>query len=629
MTDGQVIDSAGQWRRMRGHLLGLAQPSLHGQLRVLKVSSGLLAHIDAAFETVAGPLPLALVAMQGAAGLAHRVLHWTAALQSLAGLAVSERYHLGPAVAAKHGCTHFDAALPVANADACGKTLAFACQHINRCATNASTGHGLAPATAELLQALRHVVGRGQNTPYLLRAALALDIPVQRITAEISRLGWGRHQRLMASTFTDHTPALGANLSRDKSVSAMLLRQLGMPGAENRAVQNADQAVAAAKQLGYPVVVKPRDLDGGQGVAADLRDEAAVRLAYAAAVALAPKVLVERHVAGTGHRLTVAYGRVVKAAAKRNWGVLGDGRSSIHELVRLDVAERAAKAATPALSLAPALPASTWSLDDEALGMLAQADLTPDSVPLEGQTVTLRRRNNAVAGGSTERLELNAVHPDNLVLAVRAAEAMLLDLAGVDLIVADISQSWATQSALICEVNAQPQTDPKTMATIVGEVMGGGDGRIPVFLLLLGRTAVAPTEPQLVELMTRLQVPDLASATGIWLQGQRVPSLAMDAWSAAGAVLGSRHASKMAVVMRLGEVLQHGLPVDRLVGWAAAPDVPALQALLSEQQVPANAMARGSRYVAPNAPWHADDLVILSQLPQLIGPHLVAGDAQG
>ena len=45
-------------------------------------------------------------------------------------------------------------------------------------------------------------------------------------------------------------------------------------------VETEDDAVAAAKRLGYPCVIKPLDGNHGRGVALDLQDEDAVRAAW-------------------------------------------------------------------------------------------------------------------------------------------------------------------------------------------------------------------------------------------------------------------------------------------------------------------------------------------------------------
>jgi cyanophycin synthetase len=62
--------------------------------------------------------------------------------------------------------------------------------------------------------------------------------------------------------------------------------------------------------------------------------------------------------------------------------------------------------------------------------------------------------NNASAGGSTIGLDVNQVHPDNINLAFNVAKLFNLDIAGIDLIISDISKSWLNTPCVICDVNA-------------------------------------------------------------------------------------------------------------------------------------------------------------------------------
>ena len=625
MPDKRVIHAPAAWRVLRGHVHGLAQASVQGGLEIGAISPELLAQIDAVFAPLVGPLPEALTLQIGPCALAHRALYWSGALQRVENLSVSTRHHLGPAKMGVDGNSHFEATLPAPHPKAGLMALALVMQMINGTAGAGpdADADGQGMALARLRKFLKNFAVPGQNTPFLLSAALALDLPVRRVSAMVLRVGWGQRQRLFASTLTDRSLTIGAMLARDKHASAALLRQLGLPGAVNMPVRNADDAVAKALKLGFAVVVKPMDLDGGLGVAADLRDEASVRQAYARAAALSPKVLIERHVQGTGHRLTVAFGRVIKATAKLPWGVVGDGHATIEQLLQADAVARAALPTGAVLSPVKPIALAAWAFDDEALGLLAQSGLSLGSVPADQQFVALRRRNNAIAGGTTKRLELEAVHADNLELAVRASAALLLDVAGVDLILADIGCSWTEQDALICEVNAQPQVDANTMATILEQAMHGGDGRIPVWLILMRRGANAPDDAQARDIMQWLGADALSTHAGVWLQGRRVAARLRGAWHAAEVVLNSPQASSAVLMLALDDVLAHGLPVDRLLGCVVAPDAALVHEALRAVPMGANGLATGVVHVAQG--WTAQELLVVLRVKDMMHAHIRNG----
>ena len=63
----------------------------------------------------------------------------------------------------------------------------------------------------------------------------------------------------------------------------MLLRAVGVPTPYGRPVKDADDAWAAAYEIGVPVVVKPQDGNQGRGVATNLTTREQVVRAYEAA----------------------------------------------------------------------------------------------------------------------------------------------------------------------------------------------------------------------------------------------------------------------------------------------------------------------------------------------------------
>ncbi|MFC8952659.1 ATP-grasp domain-containing protein [Streptomyces sp. NPDC057101] len=63
-----------------------------------------------------------------------------------------------------------------------------------------------------------------------------------------------------------HLSAAAAEACRDKYTTRTLLDRAGLPGVRHRLVHSAEEASAAADEIGYPVVLKPRSLAGSMGV---------------------------------------------------------------------------------------------------------------------------------------------------------------------------------------------------------------------------------------------------------------------------------------------------------------------------------------------------------------------------
>ena len=84
---------------------------------------------------------------------------------------------------------------------------------------------------------------------------------------------------------TSQTSAIGVDVASDKSLTNRLLDSAGLPVPRADVVDTEEGAVAAAKRLGFPCVVKPLDGNHGRGVHLDLRSEEAVRAAFHGALA--------------------------------------------------------------------------------------------------------------------------------------------------------------------------------------------------------------------------------------------------------------------------------------------------------------------------------------------------------
>ncbi len=412
----------------------------------------------------------------------------------------------------------------------------------------------------ELLELLVKYSAPSINRFEVAIAAFDLDVPIFPLNIDVYYLGQGAHCAMLSSSFTEKTPAIAANLARNKYYTAELLRNVGLPAPQQIRVVDKQQALAAADKLQYPVVVKAADLEEGHGVFPSLNSIDAVSDAFTKVKTLSKRILVEKHVAGRTHRFTVFQNRVIKIVQRIPGSVSGDGKSTITELVeqaqqtrRLQfISERQGR---PALSL-----------DAEALDLLNQHGLSPDSVPESGKMILLRKTDNASSGGSNKLLQHDEVHPDNIQLAIDAASALRLDFAGIDLIIPDAQKSWLDQDAIICEVNAQPSTGaldtPKLYQEIIRALIKQ-DGRIPVHLVILPKDEQVHIEA-LLELQKQLACNGLSCKEGLFLNGQRASKGFENSHIAARALLLNKQVTDALCVYEASEIVQYGLFTDRL-----------------------------------------------------------------
>ena len=332
----------------------------------------------------------------------------------------------------------------------------------------------------------------GSAEAILLDRIAARGLPWRRIDEGPARsylaIGEGRHRRRLRHTVSEATGHMAGTLTERKDHCTRLLARHRLPVPRLIPVRNPDEAAAAARAIGFPVVVKPADSAGGNAVSVGLTTPDAVRAACASALRHSRRAVVESQLAGRDHRLLVVGGRLVAVTRRIAAHVTGDGSHTIAELVAL---ANARPDRLPPAGLLEPLP-----LDDEARRLMAVDGWYPDSVPPAGRHIRLRTAANRSQGGSTE--DVTAItHPDNAELACQAAALLGLDVAGIDLIAPDISRPVQGSGGGICEVNRSPSLlahlsapgAPDVAGAYLDHVLAGaGDLRIPV-LAVVGEAA--------------------------------------------------------------------------------------------------------------------------------------------
>lgn len=339
-------------------------------------------------------------------------------------------------------------------------------------------------AELERLQKLARQVRLGPSTFAIVKAAKARGIPVRRLNDEsLVQLGHGARARRICTAESDRTSAIAEAVAQDKDLTRRLLRAVGVPVPEGRPVTDAEDAWQAALELGPPVVVKPQFGNHGRGVATNLVTREQVLKAYAAAREESRYLMVEQFIEGVDHRLLVIGGRLIAAAIRQPAHVVGDGRSSVRELV--DEVNR-----DPRRSDGHSTVLSFIKLDAIGLEVLAEQGLDPDSVPAAGRTVLIRRNGNLSTGGTATDVT-DLVHPEVAAQAIDAARVIGLDIAGVDIVARDVGRPLGEQRAAVVEVNAGPglrmhiePTDgsPRPVGEAIVELVypPGETGRIPL-----------------------------------------------------------------------------------------------------------------------------------------------------
>lgn len=325
----------------------------------------------------------------------------------------------------------------------------------------------------------------GPSTQAIYDAARRRGIPVLRSDAETNFLilGYGFRQERVWATVSSKTSSVAVDLAGDKFLTNTLLRQHAVPVPRGCLTLNLEEALAAFAAMDTPVVIKPVGGNHGKGVTLQIVTTAELKRAYRLAAEYDERILVEEYITGRQYRLCVISGKLVAGAERIPAHVVGDGQRTIAELI--DVVNL-----DPARGVGHSRPLTRLELDAAAILTLARQHLTAASVPDAGRIVYIRDNANLSAGATAADIT-DCIHPETVRQVERAVRLIGLDIAGVDLVVPDISEPLSGGNGAIIEINAAPGLrmhlyPSQGMARDVGAAIvdylfpAGADGRIPI-----------------------------------------------------------------------------------------------------------------------------------------------------
>jgi cyanophycin synthetase len=409
----------------------------------------------------------------------------------------------------------------------------------------------------------------GPSTTAILEEAAARDIPFIRLNqASLVQLGQGMHAQRIRATMTSRTSALAVDIAGDKALTNQLLSSAGLPVPQADTVRTADQAVGAARRIGYPVVVKPLDGNHGRGVGIDLGDEQAVREHFPVALEQSRRgvVVVESFIVGNDYRCLIVGGRMQAIAERVPAHVIGDGTHTVAELVELTNAD-------PRRGVGHEKVLTRIAVNEQAVELVHQQGHELDSVPAEGELVKLALTGNMSTGGIAVDRTFDA-HPENVEIAEEAARLIGLDVAGIDFICPDISAPVRETGGAICEVNAAPGFrmhthptvgEPQYIAKPVVDLLfpPGTPARVPI-VAVTGTNGKTTTSRMIAHIMKGLgrQV-GMTSTDGIVIDERLVKRSDASGPKSARMVLQNPRVDFAVMEVARGGILREGLGYDR------------------------------------------------------------------
>ncbi|MCI1753046.1 MAG: cyanophycin synthetase [Flavobacteriales bacterium] len=308
------------------------------------------------------------------------------------------------------------------------------------------------------MRELREDTRLGPSTGSIVEEATKRGIPYLRLNGQsLVQLGHGVHQKRIRATITSNTSNIGVEIACDKEETKQLLESYEIPVPKGRVVRTEEGLVAALESVGFPCVIKPIGGNHGRGATIGIKNFEEAKVALAMAKEISKSVVVEKEIKGLDHRLLVIDHKFVSGAKRTPACVVGDGKSTIEELV-------AEVNKDPRRGFGHENVLTQITIDAHTLELLQRRDMTPASIPEKDDSVYLKATANLSTGGTATDVT-EQVHSYNVFMAERISRIIDLDICGIDIMTDDITVPLSENGAVL-EVNAAPgfrmHLDPTT-----------------------------------------------------------------------------------------------------------------------------------------------------------------------
>lgn len=262
----------------------------------------------------------------------------------------------------------------------------------------------------------------------------------------------GKNVYYFRGGLTPFNSVVSASIGTNKFSTNKLLEMFNIPvpkstGFTLEQFKNGDWGT---EDLKYPLVAKPTwDTACGYKVVCNIKDEKSLIEYVNKYIKLTKCISLEEfHPGLRSYRVLVYYGKVIGLVERIPAHVVGDGKHSIRELIKIQNEKRKAQKKT--------IPTGPITLNEETWTIFKDLNITIDTVPQEDEKVPLRYICNSTHGGTFIGLNPKIVCEENLKLAARAAAALNLKLAGFDVLCEDITKPIGETRGVFIEVNIDP-----------------------------------------------------------------------------------------------------------------------------------------------------------------------------
>ena len=288
----------------------------------------------------------------------------------------------------------------------------------------------------------------GVSTLSICNEAKKRGIPILKIGEDsMFQLGYGKYSKIIQATLDCNTSVIAVNIAQDKLLTKQILSSHCLPVAKGMKVGSKIDSILRAKDIGYPIVLKPQFGNQGKGVIANIKHEKQLSDAYELLAIDYNDIIIEKYINGRDYRVCCVYGDVVAVSERIPPYITGDGISSIKELIEITNEDtRRGEGHEKELT--------KIKIDDTLIDYLKQREYFLNSILVEKKKLYLKDNANLSTGGFAIDCT-DSICEENINICKRAASVIGLNICGIDLRCVDISEPL-NDGGVIIEINAAP-----------------------------------------------------------------------------------------------------------------------------------------------------------------------------
>jgi len=289
----------------------------------------------------------------------------------------------------------------------------------------------------------------GPSTGSIVDEAVARDIPYIRLNGQsLVQLGYGKNQVRFRATMTDRTSSIAVDLASNKDETKRMLQDAAIPVAKGMCIAYESEVETVIEKVGFPLVFKPLDGNHGKGASINVKTKEEAYAAFEHAKKYSRKIIVEKFITGYDFRILVINNRFIAAALREPAHVIGDGKSTIQELIDAENKD-------PRRGYGHENVLTEISIDRETEEQLLKHNYTLITVLKKDEKCYLKGTANLSTGGTSTDIT-DIVHPHNIFICERISRVIGLDICGIDIMATNLSEPLEVTGGVVLEVNAAP-----------------------------------------------------------------------------------------------------------------------------------------------------------------------------